>query len=43
MEHPYEIVRYKKDTNKGFIFVKFGCTLNRHEYNIEKYGFPMYD
>lgn len=18
-------------------------TLNRHEYNIEKYGFPMYD
>ena len=19
------------------------CTLNRQEYNIEKYGFPMYD
>jgi len=43
MEHPYEIVRYKNDTNKGFIFVKFGFTLNRHREIIEKSRFIMYD
>jgi len=41
MEHPYEIVRYKNDMNKGVIAMKFGCTLpdtNRSLKNLVSKG-----